>query len=230
MGKYISVDATQALKDVKTFGAHLSEEQLNLALARAINKTLLKVRTQARNEVKNVFAVPQKYLSDFIDIEKSTRKNLVGTIRAKSKPLPLNAFNPSFRSQTKSLRITKKGKQVVRTFNRARKKQGNGTTVEIYKGVKEIVPFAFMLEGKGKVFARGKYKSGNSYGFQQRHSRVNDTGNDTPINSLISVSVYGTIVNPVVMGKLNAMVPGELLKAGKHEIEFLTSQIANGNA
>lgn len=222
----IFIKTDSALKALSTLGKELSKEQIALAEARAINHSLQKGRTIARTEVKKVYNISQRYLGG-INFKRATVSKPYGELFASRKPIPLDAFPVKQVTASASISITRKGNQKVREFKRLKANPTAGVSIEIKKGEKEVIPYAFMIVGGAlRVFARGEYKSGTDHGLVLRHHRVNKTGSDTPIKPLITVSEFGSIINPDVLGnigsKVEAMYPGRLV----HELEFMIDKVA----
>lgn len=197
---------------------NLNKQQITKAVVNAINRTLLKGRTVARSAVKEEYNIPQRHMNR-IDKVSAKRSTLTGYIVASSIPVPMDAFSPQFNNKTSVLSITRKGEQKERTRKRASKSAG--VTIEVHKGQKETIPFAFMISGaKSRVFARGQYRTGGSYGFIQRHTRENKTGSDTPIKPMLSVTVHAAVINDKVENKIAEVItlyyPERLL----HELNY----------
>jgi len=178
----------------------LDEKQIKLAINNAINRSLMKGRTVARMKVKEEYNIPQRYVNR-IEKKNSRPSTLTGFIVASSIPLPMDAFNPQFQTSTSVLSITRRGEQKEKA--RKKGKVSAGVTIEVHKGSKETIPFAFMIKGaKPRVFARGEYRTGGSYGFVQRHTRENKSGSDLPIKPLLSVTVHAAVINDEVESKI----------------------------
>ncbi len=223
----VNVDKT--IRDLQKEFAHLSKEQMNKAAARAINRTLLKGRTEARKAVKVEYNIPQKNLNG-IKNKNAFPSFLEGYITASAKPIPMDAFSPRFETSTGSISISRKGVQKTKDYKRAKKNPGKGVSVEVKKGQREVVPYAFMIKGpKPRVFARGKYKmGGGSFGFIQRNKRENKSGNDTPIKPLISVTVHGAVINDNVRQRIRNIIDENFEKDMRHEIRYLISKMHGG--
>ena len=199
----IFIRTDSAIDTLERLKVALSTGQLAIVESRAINKTLLKARTQARKEVKRVYNISQKDLAG-IDIQRSNPATVTGNLVASRKPIPLSAFNPKQETGSGSVQITKRGTHKQTVLKRANDNPAAGISIEIFKGKRVQVPFAFLIAGgAAQVFARGAYKTGTQYGFVQRHTRVNASGsNDNPIKPLITISAYGEILNDTVMGRI----------------------------
>ncbi len=207
----ITVNVSANLKEFNKLTAQLSLQQIAKATSGAINKTLMLGRTQARKQVKAVYNIPNRYMG-YVDIKRArlSELQLEGHIFARSGPLPMDAFNPVYNPPTGGkLRITRRG-QLKQTNTNSRKK-GGGVTIEIRKGQKKVLSYAFLLpNAKPRVFARGDYEkdSDGRYVFNRRHKRKEyvKTGNDS-VTNLVSVSVFGALINdkvlPIIADKVN---------------------------
>lgn len=222
----IFIQTSNAIKALQRLGEELSKEQIALAEARAINHSLQKGRTIARTEIKKVYNISQRYLGG-INYTRATVNKPYGELIASRKPIPLDAFPVKQETATGSISVTRKGKQKVRVFKKLKANPTAGVSIEIKRGEKELLPYAFMIVGGAvRVFARGEYKTGTDHGLVLRHHRVNKSGNDTPIKPLITVSEFGSILNPDVLGhigkKVEVMYPDRLV----HELQFIIDKAA----
>lgn len=223
----IRVDTT--IEDFRKRFDNLSKEQLDKAAARAINRTLLKGRTEGRKAVKVEYNIPQKNLNG-IKSKNAFPSFLEGYITASARPIPMDAFAPKFETGAGSISITRKGVQKTKDYKRAKKNPGKGVSIEVKKGQRQTVPYAFMIKGaKPRVFARGQYKGGgSSFGFIQRYKRQNNSGNDTPIKPLISVTVHGAVINDKVRENIKKVIDDNFENNMQHEIKYLISRIGAG--
>lgn len=224
----VKVHVDQSISQLKRNFKNLDADAVAKASYNAINRTLTKGRTDARREVKNVYNIPQKNLGG-IAKKDAKRSLLIGYILASTRPIPMDAFNPKFQTSSASIVITKRGAQKVKSFTRKKKNAAKGVSVEVVKGRRQVVPYAFMLaNGKPRVFARGAYKQGGSWGFIPRNKRVSKTGTDTPIKPLVSVTVHGAVVNNTVETKLAASIgaffPQRFEQELKYQLQKMTSQ------
>jgi hypothetical protein len=220
------IDIREANKKFKELQSQLTDKQLALSVSRAINRTLMKGRTEARKAVKEAYNIPQRNLSG-INYAKATSATLNGNVYAGSRPIPLNAFAPKFETQSRSITTTKRGEQKIKDRKKKVSNPGKGVSVEIIKGKRAVVPFAFMIAGgKPHVFARGEYKSGGSFGFVRRHKRVNKEGSDIPVKPLISVSVHGAATSPNAVNKVITRMVNEYPKEFEHELIQRVSKLS----
>lgn len=222
----IFLNTKDALIALNRIGSGLSKQQIAQAEVRAINHSLQKARTVARTEIKKVYNISQRYLGG-INYKRATVRKPYGELYASRKPIPLDAFPVKQITATKSITVTRKGKQKVREFKRVNKSAPAGVQIEIERRNKQMLPYAFMIVGgAARVFARGEYKSGTEHGLVLRHHRVNSSGNDTPIKPLITISEFGTILNDDVLKHLEGKVRIDYAKRLEHEINFIVSTTA----
>ena len=215
----------ETVKTLRSAAYQLSDKQFSKAISRSINESIMQGRTEARSAVKALYNIPQRYVSG-ININKSTSISLTASLFASAKPIPMDAFSAKFQTAIKSLSISRSGKQKERIFKRAKKNVASGVSIEVFKGKRETIPFAFMISGsKPRVFARGEYKGGTSFGFVQRHKRLVRSGSDTPIKPLISVTVHAAVINKTALGKIEGKVNSVFPVSINRNINFMISQI-----
>lgn len=224
----IVVNIKAATRELTAGFKALSKPNIAKATSIAINKTLLKGRTVARTAVKKVYNIPQKNLSG-VNIRRARPSFLQGAIVATTKPIPMDAFSPRFESISSAgasvLSVSRKGVLKAKQIKRARNKKG--VSIEVQRGKRMVVPYAFMIStAKPRVFARGYYKSGNgSYGFIQRHKRLeNESGNDS-VKPLVSVTIFGAAVNPVVKKNISNQVTNDYGNNLLTALRYQASQI-----
>lgn len=225
----VTVDVDKAISEINSKLSGLSSRQLDKVASRAINKSLRKGRTEARRAVKDIYNIPRDKVYDkFTGINVVTSKPsfLEGYIKAGTNPISFYHFSPKF--ETPFERMSVKGGEFKRSaLKRRAKSPSKGVSIEVYKGKREVVPFAFMVKKRpGQAFARGQYKDGGAYDFIRRHKRINKTGADLPITRLVSISVYNAVKNENVMNKLDATVKPYFIKTMEHEIKFELSKVS----
>lgn len=183
---------------IETSFEKLSVKEVDKATARAINRSILKGRTIARGAVKKVYNIPQNRLDGIKVARTATFNSLWGALGATAKPLPMDTFLKSFSfSSGSNTRFSKKGIGKTKLLKGSSKQYKQGVTIEVQRGKTEVIPWAFMLAGaKQRIFARGAYKAGGSWGFMRRHTRLaNSSGNDS-VKPLISVTIHAAVINP----------------------------------
>lgn len=220
----VRVQVDTQIRDFQRVFDQLRPEQINQAAARAINRTLLKGRTEARKAVKVEYNIPQKNL-DGIKAKNAFPSFLEGYITASAIPIPMDAFAPKFETASGSITISRRGVQRTRDFKRSKKNAATGVSIEVKKGERRTVPFAFMIRGaKPRVFARGRYQGSGNYGFILRHKRTGKGGNDTPIKPLISVTVYGAVINDKVEQRIADVINTDFGSNMERQINYLISR------
>jgi hypothetical protein len=200
----IYIQTENAQRTLKQLGVRLSKAQADKAGIRAINTALRKANTIARREVKVLYNISQKDL-DGVKVERANMRSMTGKIVASRKPIPISAFAPKQETSAGRVSISRRGAVIKKSFKRAKVNTQSGVSVEIRKGKREVIPFAFLLAGgAAQVFARGAYKDKKI--FVQRHHRVSKEGNDIPVKPLITVSVFGTAINNQVQQRMGREV------------------------
>lgn len=200
----VYVNVGPAIAKMRLIAEELSGRNMNRAVSRSLNETILQARTQARTSVKGIYNIPQKNLQG-INVQKAFPKSLTATLFASATPIPMDAFNPVFHTTTQSISVSRRGVQKLKANKN--KATGQGVTIEVIKGKPETISFAFMIvNAKPRVFARGEYKSGNLYGFVQRHARVNSSGSDIPIKPLLSVTIHAAVINKIALAAIQRKV------------------------
>lgn len=219
----IWVDAGLAIRNLQSAKEQLSERQFGQAVSRGMNEATMQGRTVARKAVKDIYNIPQRYVGG-INIVKATPGILEAKIYASATPIPMDAFSPKFQQAGRSFSITRRGQQKERTVKRPNSTTV-GVSIEVIKGKRETVPFAFMIAGgKPRVFARGAYRTG-SYGFVTRNKRVNKKGNDTPVKPLLSVTVHAAVLNKDAMSKITDKVNQVYPAALQRNVELMVSRV-----
>lgn len=221
----IQVNVDQAIRQVTLNFKNLDSDHVAKAVYSAINRSLTKGRSTARTAVKGVYNIPQKNL-DGVTKKDATRRLLIGYIMASTKPIPMDAFSPKFQNTTGSISISKRGVQKTKDFKKKKKNAAAGVSIEVVKGNRQVVPYAFMIRNaKPRVFARGAYKAGGRWGFIQRHSRVSNRGNDTPIKPLVSVTVHGAVINNKVETQLSNDLSAYYPQRLQHELQYQVNKM-----
>lgn len=191
-----TINTKQATAEIRAEFRDLSDDNVRLGIARAINHTIKKGKTASSKAIRRVYAAQAKYVNRALSLRKSTRVTLTGEIIAASKPLPLMAFRPYQRKA--------------------------GVSVTIKRGRRKLVPGAFiqtMPSGHRGVFARGKYGPRN-FIFRKKRLRPYPE-HDLPITELNTLSVpkayQQASVARIVRGQINTDYTGRLL----HELKRL---------
>lgn len=200
----ITIDTREAQRAITDQFAHLTHRNVLVANTRAINTSLMKARTQFRKEAKKEYNLTSDTLKD-IDLKKATYGKPEGQIFAVSTPISLSRFNPKFETAQGTTTVRevtvfdinsrKKKRQLASAVSGgAKRKPKRGVSIEVKKGERKRLPFAFMVTGGGagvslQVWARGNYKGSK---FETAKPRL-------PITPLKTTSPFSAIKNEVVM-------------------------------
>jgi len=200
----ITIDTREAQRAITAQFADLTHRNVLVANTRAINTSLMKARTAFRKEVRKEYNISSDTLKQ-VDLKRASYAKPVGEIFAVTTPISLSRFNPKFettKGTTSVKEVTvfdinsrKKKKQMASQLSGSPKRNPKrGVSVEIKKGERKRLPFAFMVTGGGagvslQVWARGNYKGSK---FETAKPRL-------PITPLKSVSPFGAIKNEEVL-------------------------------
>lgn len=191
----VTVNVKDAVAKITAEFGPMSKDNRNLAVARAINWTIARSKTQLTREIRKVYDIPLKYINEQISLKKADRLTLTGMIKAKGRPLPLIAFRA---------RQTQKGVSVITPKGR------------------KLIPGVFMSimpTGKKGVFVRGNYKSGD---IARRKKRINPKGNDLPIMELKGVSIPKTLANKKIVENMTKSMEMLFPQRLNHELQYVS--------
>lgn len=218
----IIIDSKKAIEGFKELGKGLSGKNWRVVISRTINRSLMQGRTVGRRKISSIYNIPQRKLSG-IELNSSSINNLRGEIRADGSPIPLSTFEPTFITPTRSIKTTRRGKQKVRNFSRKKRNPGKGVWFQVLnQGGRVQLPFTFMTPERTGVYARGKYNGGT---FDKRYVRVSSSGNDLPIQSMVSASVHNSIMNPESMETITDTIEDAFPRLLEHEIKYRIGKI-----
>ena len=226
--RMVEINSDQAIARIKENFSKLSEKEIAAGISAAINRTLISGRVEGTKGIKGKYNIKRDILDTAFKIKKATSAVQIGEIKASSKSIGLSHFQPTFSFNKRSTtKYNKKGVGSTKLLKGKSKQFGQGVTVEIIKGQKKVIPYAFMIAGKMPVFARGKYENSGSFAFMQRHKRASATGNDSPISSLVNISVYSSLVNDRVMPNVSTKINDKLKERMTHELTFRLSKMTS---
>lgn len=165
----IHIETKQAIQDLRRQYAQLGEQQVNRAISLAFNRTMSRSRTQLARAIRRRYPASALKQGGYsggkgLIIDRANRRKLYAELRVSHKRVPLIYF---------------KSKEVP-----------GGVQVEVTKGERHVLPFAFIAKGQLKrkqVLARGRYRRGR--GFVVRRKRVDNRPHDLPITKLVGVKV-----------------------------------------
>lgn len=139
------LDTRPAIREIRQKFRHLTDDQVNLAQARAINRSLTKGRTASSRSIREDYKAKAADVKKRLDMEKASRTTLTGKIGAHKTPLPVSMFKPSQRRDGVSVRVTRTRKTMKGAF------------------------MATMPSGHRGVWARGRY---TKQGFKFERARL----------------------------------------------------------
>lgn len=187
------INAKQAIRDLRQQYGQLSKPETNRAIALAFNRTIMRSRTVLARAIRERYPASAMKQGGYsggkgLIIEKASRRRLYSVLRVSSKRVPLIYF---------------KSKEVA-----------GGVQVEVQKGERHVLPFAFIAKGnlrRKQVLARGRYTGRG--GFRVRRKRIDNRPHDLPITKLVGVRV-------------NKPHPSDLLKARDKATSELPKQLS----
>lgn len=189
----IQVDVRDAVNKLNHELGYVSQDKKKLAIARAINHTIAKGKTEISRRIRDIYAIDAKTVGQALTQIKADRLTLTGKAVMKGKPLPLHKF-------------------------RARQ-TAKGVSLEIKKGKRKLIPGVFlagMKSGHKGVMFRGHYSGGK---MNRRKQRVSKTGNDLPITQMVGVSLPSAMSNKIIIHALNRSMSEMFPKRFEHEIK-----------
>lgn len=228
----IDLRVKSELYKLRDLSQKLSSREVSRATSAAINRSLSRSFTVIKSSIRQKYNISAYDLRDY-RILKSTPQSLEGNLKVKRDPISLARFNPRFISVSNSgntaisVRKSKDGLTKSSKLSK-RKSPAKGVSIEIKKGKRMNIPYAFMIKNDSMkpVFARGEYMRGNGgYSFVKRRKRVTRKGSDLPISKLLSTSVYGSTTNPAIQSKVSVDVSAWYQKRLIQELTYRINRI-----
>jgi hypothetical protein len=169
----LHIDASKAIREIKALHSHLTSNEVSRAISLAFNATLSKQKTFLRKEIQAKYPDIALSVAGFnagkgIEVKRATRRKVYAVLTVSSKRIPLVFY---------------KAKQIGDPAN------GEGVSVEVLKGKRKIIPFAFLVKGRlprKQVMAKGNYGKDS---FNVRRKRVRSGKSDLPITTLVGPAV-----------------------------------------
>jgi hypothetical protein len=214
----IIVNVDQAIKDLKAAFSNLSKQEIEKAQAVAINRTLIFGRSEIKKFIKNSYNVKSADMKDLF-INKAKPGRLTGSIGASNKNISLSHFNPRFdftaAGKASTIRISRTKNGLVKSTKFKRGSAGKGVSVEIKKGSRVSLPYAFMVRNESTmpVFARGRYQSGGSNDFIHGKNRL-------PITKLLSTSLGAIAIKEPIQARMQTNLTPYFKNRMIHEINY----------
>jgi hypothetical protein len=215
------INVDEAIAKIKKNFEQLSEMETSAGIVSAINKTIQAGITEARRGIQGSYNIKIKDVQDAFATKYAKPSLQIGELSASPKSISLSHFQPTFSFNRHSkTSYSKNGVGATRLLKGNAKAFGQGVSFEVVKGQKKVLPYAFMIAGKMPIFARGAYTSKGNYDFVLRHNRSKSIGNDTPITSMVTVSVYSAVVSKNVMPTVGTKMYNDFEKKLNHEFEW----------
>lgn len=232
------IDVQQAVKKLKMqYADKLSERELNVAIARGLNHTARKGRTEANKTIRQVFNVGTTTVNKSLSIKsaaattRNVERHLTAYLIARSRPIDIKDFGAtqniasydrkSGTTTDRNLRTTFNRKGIARSIRTKpvpkRKSGWNALRFKIYKGRTETLPGAFINTTRGgnlQVMGRGTYGQGT--GFNWKKSR-------TPASILSGISVPMMFSRKNVQEPFQRVVERDLEQRIVYEMNYLLS-------
>lgn len=198
----IRIDVKEAVEGLSK-GTGLSKAQIQKAASRSINRAIEAGRTAGSRELRNVYNIKARDVSDAISITKTYDGEMVGKLNVSGKPLPVKFFSP--------------------------RETSKGVIVRIKKGRGKLIRSAFlatMASGHVGVFARGNY-SGGQFQFRKESSknrrpfsatRKKNYG-DLSINEITTISLPRSFGASPVVDVVAARMAEVFNERFKHEMD-----------
>lgn len=222
----VQINVDEAIAKIKKNFEQLSEKEIKAATTAAINRSLAYGKTEGVRQIKAAYNIKQAMIQEAITTTKATSGLMIGNIGASTKPISLVHFQPTFSFNKRSkTSYNKAGIGATKLLKRKSSLYKQGVTVEIIKGQKSTLPYAFMIAGKKPIFARGAYATGGTGGFIRRHKRVSATGSDTPITSMVTITPFGSLTNTKVMPTVEPKVEKKFEERMLHELNYRLSKV-----
>lgn len=219
----LQIQIDQNNNGLHQLAAQLSDKKLTIATVRSINTAISKAQTQYKRLVAGKYNLKFADTKELLLSKRATYSNPEGTISSELRPLSLFRFNPEFEADHS---ITgKKGyynAQQRRIYyrNHTVTHKTKGVTVEIFKGKRIRLPFAFMVPNSKKpgiplqVWARGTYEGGK---FVKSKPRL-------PITPIKSTSPFAMVTNPEVKAKIQTDAQENARKEFERQVNYLLSR------
>lgn len=216
------IEVREAAERLKQSFRQFNAKQMRTITATAVNKTLLKVRTQMAKDVMSVFNIDKQTFLQGTKIQKalSGYGRQYGYLMADTHPLNLTNFQAKSISQnvlTSFIKNKKKkgGEKFTHAFNPYG--DSSGLFVEIFKGNEENIKSAFIATANGGTFvaARGKSVLGK---FEFMKERL-------PIDAMSSKSIFTETLNDKVVHQASAQIVNMFSKEMLKQLNLAANKI-----
>lgn len=225
----IKLDIRDAELKFRELARELNGHEMRQATARAINHTIAKARTTASQEIRGRYNLKAADAKRSMVIRRANVNKQSGELDAATRTTPLSQFNP--RETTSAGVVTTRGAKGAYRSRKVKRPKESGVTVEIIRGRRVRIPSAFLMfnNSNGAVVARGKYSTSRVFQFRRgKGSRIRSTGNDLPIGSLVTVSVYAASINDTVQARMTPKVMTDYDQRIQHEMRHILNTRVKG--
>jgi len=195
----IVVDCREAIKKLNDTFGYVKENDRKLAVARAINHTMAKAKTQISREIRDKYALDAKTVSQALNQIKADRLTMTGKIVIRGKPISLYKF---------------KARQTSK-----------GVTVEVMRGKRRLIPGVFLAQlksGHTGVMFRGKYGQGK---LVRRRTRIKPNGPDLPITEIVGISLPKAATNEIILRNITKGINEMFPQRFEHELKRVVMPI-----
>ena len=214
-----NISIKKAIDKIKREYSHLSEENLNTAISRALNHTAAKGKTEANQNIRAKYNIGVSMVNKSLKLRYASKRNLTARIVASGAPLSWNNFQAKQVGDKSTTSFDRKGRASSRLNRKSRSKAIKGVTATIKKGQTVNLPTAFIQVANGgiTVFARAVPK-GKSEGLEFTKERL-------PIAKITTTSIPMMFVSNDVMTPTIAKTDNILEDRIIHEINWILSKM-----
>ena len=190
------------------------ERQTKKAMSSALNKSLNQAKTKVAREVTQLYGIQIKYTKRDININRPNSNKLYGSLIAKGKQLPLNAFKVKFFKGGLNFDMGLLGvKTVTANTNystpfKAKINYDNGSE---YSGIWSRYNNKYTVKTKTFTTKQGIKKT--------------ITGKQQITKALYTVSVPSAILNNKIVNKFNEFIINKYNQLLTHEIQYFSSKL-----
>jgi hypothetical protein len=109
----LRLDIRGDLEEVKRSLNDLQQRKVPNAAARALNKTIGNVRTQASKSIREERALSAKVVRDALTVQKATKAKLVASLTASGRPIPLREYQARAGKRGVTVKVSPGGRKLV---------------------------------------------------------------------------------------------------------------------
>lgn len=169
----IYINAKDAIRQAKKANRELADIEIKRAIARAMNRTMLNIRTKSVKEIRSQYKkTTARGIKKTMKKHNANSSDLEARLISTGGPMNLKDLKPSVNSRGVSAIVTKKRKKFPGAFQKT------------------------MKNGHTGIFARGQYVNNK---LQSRRKRIRPSKeNDLPIVEIKTFAIPSTIKNDIV--------------------------------